>query len=177
MQARYHVLSGSIAASLLLPILGINSIFFFASSVLIDGDHYLDYIYRNGFKDFSIKGMFNFHRRLFPMESARNFLAFNVAHTAEALLLVYAAGAISGWVWLQAVFWGMLFHIVSDLVYLYHQGKLFRRPISIIEYIIRWQRMKRHGMHPEIPYQSALRSISVMPSLAEDKEGQANQQD
>ena len=79
--------------------------------------------------------------------------------------------------WLKAALWGMLFHMAIDLVYLYRQGRLFERALSIIEYVIRWKRMKRRGLHPEQPYQSALQTMFVPSDPPEDKEGQANQQD
>ena len=177
MKAEYHILSGGIAASLLIPVLGVNSAVFWASSVLIDGDHYLDYLYRNGFKDFSIRRMFTFHKLLFEEEENQNFLGLSVMHTVEFLLGVYAVSALTGWVWLKAALWGMLFHMAIDLVYLYRQGRLFERALSIIEYVIRWKRMRRRGLHPEQPYQSALQAMFVLSDPPEDKDGQANQQD
>ena len=168
---QYHALSGGIVASLLIPVLGVNSVVFWASSVLIDGDHYLDYIYRNRFKDFSVKRMFTFHELLFVKGEKKDFLGLNIMHTVEFLLLVYVASALTGWMWLKAVLWGMLFHMLVDLVYLYRQGRLFRRAISIIEYAIRWKRMKRQGLCPELPYHSTLQAMSVMPDSPEDKVG------
>ena len=177
MKARYHVLSGGIAASLLIPVLGVNSAFFFASSVLIDGDHYVDYLYRNRFKDFSVRRMFTFHERLFSRGKEKDFLGLNILHTVEALVFIYAVSAFTDWLWLKAVLWGMLFHVIVDLIYLYRQGRLFRRSVSIIEYIIRWRLMKRRGLNPELPYRSALRTMSALPDLPEDEVGRADHQD
>ena len=173
MKSRYHALSGGIAASLLIPVLGVNSAVFWATSVLIDGDHYLDYLYRNGFKDFSVKRMFTFHDLLCDEGEKKNFLGLNVMHTVEFLLLVYSVGAVTGWMWLKAALWGLLFHMIFDLVYLYRQGRLFRRAISIIEYGIRWKRMKRQGLRPELIYQSTLQAMAVASDLHKDKVGQA----
>ncbi len=170
MKARYHALSGGIGASLLIPVLGVDSAVFLASSVLIDGDHYLDYLYRNKFKDFNVRRMFTFHELLFGKADKPDFLALNVSHTLEFILLVYVAGAVTGWMWLQAVLWGILFHMVFDLMYLYRQGRLFRRALSIIEYVIRWRRMKRQGLRPELPYHSVLKAMSVIPGSSNDSE-------
>lgn len=169
MQARYHAISGGITASLLIPVLGVNSIAFFASSVLIDGDHYLDYVCRNGFSDFSIRRMFAFHRYLFEKAPVNELLGLNVMHTVEFLLLVYVATMITGWLWLKAALWGMLFHVAIDLVYLYINGRLFSRALSIVEYIIRWNDRKRRGLNPELPYQSALEAVSGKSASFEDE--------
>ena len=174
MNARFHTISGGIAASLLIPVLGVNSVFFWASSVLIDGDHYLDYLYHNRFKNFSVKRMFEFHRHLFRNGQRPNFLGLNIMHTAEALLLVYAVSALTGWLWLKAVLWGMLFHMLVDVVYLYFQGRLFRRALSVIEYAIRWRRMKRRGLQPELPYTSALQLMFGTP---QGQVGESDHQD
>ncbi|MFC2016649.1 hypothetical protein ACFLUF_02930 [Chloroflexota bacterium] len=168
MKSQYHVLSGGIAGLLLIPVLGVNSAIFWASSVLIDGDHYLDYLYRNGFKDFSVKRMFTFYELLSRKRARKDFVGLNVLHTVEFLLLVYIASALTSWIWLKAVFWGMLFHMVFDLGYLYWQGRLFRRAFSIIEYVVRWNRMKRQGLRPQITYQSTLKSMCVGYRSSED---------
>ncbi|MFC1990596.1 hypothetical protein ACFLU9_00390 [Chloroflexota bacterium] len=169
MQARYHAISGGVAASLLIPVLGVNSIFFFASSILIDGDHYLDYVYRNGFKDFSVRRMFAFHEHLFKKASVRNLLALNIMHTVEFLLLMHAASVITDWVWLKAALWGILFHMAFDLIYLYIKGRFIHRSFSVVDYLVRWNRRKRQGLNPELPYQSALKAISVRPVVSEDE--------
>jgi len=173
MKSQYHALSGGIAASLLIPVLGVNSIVFLAASVLVDGDHYLDYLYRNGFKDLSLKRMFTFHELLHEKGQERNLLGLNVMHTVEFTLLLYAASALTGWIWLKAVLWGILFHMVFDLIYLYRQGMLFRRALSIVEYAIRWRRMKRQGLHPELPYHSVLKAMSAGSGASEDEAGEA----
>ena len=114
--------------------------------------------------------MFTFHELLFGKADKPDFLALNVSHTLEFILLVYVAGAVTGWMWLQAVLWGILFHMVFDLMYLYRQGRLFRRALSIIEYVIRWRRMKRQGLRPELPYHSVLKAMSVIPGSSNDSE-------
>jgi hypothetical protein len=160
MKARYHALSGGIAAAALVPVLGPYSAVFLAASVLVDGDHYLDYLYRNGFKDFSIRGMFTFHEKLFEKGRGKDFLGLNIGHTAEWLLLVYVAVAVTGWLWLHAAFWGMLFHLAVDLIYLAYLKRLNCRALSVIEYLVRWRRMKRRGLNPDFPYTKTLREMS-----------------
>lgn len=160
MKAQYHALSGGIAASMLIPILGPYSTVFFASSVLIDGDHYLDYLYRNRFKDFSVKRMFAFNEYLFKKVPVPDLFGLNIMHTAESLLLMYVASALTDWIWLKAALWGMLFHMLMDFIFLYFKGRLFTRAFTVIDYVIRWNRRKRQGLHPELPYTSALQAMS-----------------
>ena len=62
---------------------------------------------------------------------------------------------------LWAAFFGVLFHLGLDLAYEYREGTLFKRALSVIEYSIRWDRMKHNGQNPEVPYIRALRTISV----------------
>lgn len=173
MKPQYHIVSGGVAASLLIPVLGVNSVVFWASSVLIDGDHYLDYLYRNGFKDFSVKRMFTFHELLFTRGQEQNFLGLNIMHTVEFLLLLYAVATFTGSTLVMAALWGMLFHMVVDVIYLYRQGRLFRRAFSIVEYAIRWNRMKRQGLRPQLPYHSALKAMSVVSDPSKDEGGDA----
>lgn len=167
MKLQYHAVSGGIVALVLIPVLGVNSAVFWASAVLIDADHYLDYVYRNGFRDFSVKRMFEFHKYLFENGRGQDFLGLNVMHTVEALLLLYAVSELSGWMWLKAVLWGMLFHILTDLIYLYRLGRIFRRALSIIEYIIRWRWMERQGLRPQLPYDSAMKATLLSPESPE----------
>ena len=171
MKAQYHALAGGIAAAALIPVLGIDSAVFFASSVLIDGDHYIDYVYRTGFKDFSVRRMFSFHGLLLRRELGRDFLGLSLAHTVEALLLVYSAGGLTGWMWSRALLWGMFFHMAFDLADLYRRGRLFRRAFSIIEYIIRWNRLKRKGLDPELTYREVLASMPAAPQAPGDETG------
>ena len=159
MKPQHHALIGGAVALALVPALGVNSAVFWASSVLIDGDHYVDYVHRNGFKDYSIKRMFEFHDLLSKRGNEPDFLSLNLLHTAEFVLLLSVATAITGWIWLIAMLGGILLHMLLDLSYMYRRGWLFRRAFSIIDYFIRWRRMKRKGLRPELHYQIVLSSM------------------
>ena len=155
MRARNHVLFGAVVSTALIPVFGPYSAVFFGASVLVDADHYVDYVYRNRFQDFSIRRMFIFHEYLFRNGNSDNFLSLNLGHTAEALLICYIGSLVTGWAWMQAIFWGMLFHWLTDAVSLVSQGRLFQRALSLLEYIIRWNRMKRRGRNPSGIYELA----------------------
>ncbi len=177
MKARYHAMTGAVAASALIPVLGVNSAVFWVASILIDGDHYIDYVYRCRFRDFSIKRMFRFHELLFKEVKARHFLSLNLLHTVEVLIFLYIAGEITSWLWLQAIFWGMLFHVATDLVYMYVKGSLFRRALSIVEYAVRWDNIKRHGCRPEEIYSSVLAQLAVTVKPSQKKAGMLTKND
>jgi len=159
MKPQYHaVISGTVALALT-PALGLNSAIFWVSSVLVDGDHYVEYVYCNGFKDYSIKRMFEFYCLLSKSRKEPDFLSLNLMHSAEFILLISVATAMTGWVWLIATLGGIFLHILLDLFDMYLHGILFRRSLSIIEYFIRLRRMKRQGIRPELHYQSVLESM------------------
>ncbi|MFC1954522.1 hypothetical protein ACFLVZ_01705 [Chloroflexota bacterium] len=164
MKARQHALIGGVAASALIPVLGINSLIFLTASVLIDGDHYTEYIYRNRFTDFNIKKMFRFTAMLDTESINYCYLPFSFLHTIEALILLFIGGQVTNIPWIQAIFWGMLFHIICDLAHIrYHGGNLFRRSLSIFEYIIKWNIIKRRGNQPEKIYGIVLAKLEVNP--------------
>jgi len=129
------------------------------ASLLIDADHYLDYLYRNGLRDFSLKRAVRFHEAIEPIAKGRPFLGLNVFHTAEAMAAVCLLGALTGHLFFLGVLGGMLFHMALDVVHLYRTGLLFKRAYSIVEYLVRWNLMERRGLKPEAPYRLALAAI------------------
>jgi len=179
MKASYHVVCGGIASLVLIPVLGTDSAVFFVSSVLIDSDHYLDYVCRNEFKDFSPKRMFTFHDLLEEKVKDKNFLGLSIFHTVECFLSLYIIAELTGLAVFMVILWGFLFHLALDLIYLYRRGVLFSRAFSIVEYVIRWNRLKQRGVRPELPYRSVLTAMSVYSEpLGDDKEersGEENQ--
>jgi hypothetical protein len=166
MRARDHAVLGAAAAAAAIPVFGPYSAVFWASSVAIDADHYLDYLCRNHFTDFSVSRMFEFHRRLYAISRQANFLGLNVGHTVEFMVLVFTAAQLTDWLWLEAAAWGMLFHIATDIVYLATQKRLSRRALSVIEYAVRWDRMKKQGLEPDKPYESTLKAMSAGRGLS-----------
>ena len=159
MKARYHATSGGVASLLLIPLLDYYSILFWLASFLVDADHYLDYVFRNGFRDFSIRNMFIYNERLQEFSRDNNFVGLSIMHTVEFILLVYVVFMLSGWLWLKAILWGLLFHMALDVTYLASQRRLFERALSLIEYAARQRSMKKRGLKPELPYRKTLDSL------------------
>jgi hypothetical protein len=155
-----HVILGGGAALALSPILGAEgSLTFWASSVLIDIDHYWDYLHRNGFRDWSWRKTFTFHAELWKRVADPSFLGLNLFHTIEWFLFV---GSVAVW-WgssaLLAVLGGMIFHLSLDLLRLASHRAMFKRALSIVEYWIRRQRLFQMGLNPDGVYAEALAAL------------------
>jgi len=159
---REHVLLGGGAALALSPVLGApGSAIFWVASVLIDADHYGDYLHRNGFRDWSPRRMFEFHRLLFMRIHRPDFLALSLCHTVEFFTFVYVAAAVLRSSALWAVFWGMCFHLFLDLIFLVWHRAVFSRALSLVEYVIRRRRMRERGADPDLVYEEVLTAMGV----------------
>ena len=161
MNLREHVILGGAAAATLYPVLGAQgSAVFWASSVLIDVDHYWEYLSRNRFRNWSFRKTFAFHRALFQRIRDPEFLGLNVFHTAEWFLLISLAGVWLGSSMILAAFWGMIFHLGLDLARLHTYGCLFKRALSVVEYVARRHRLVARGLNPDAPYEEALGAVN-----------------
>lgn len=166
MRLREHVILGGGAAAVLAPVLGAqDSVIFLASSVLIDVDHYWEYLQRNAFKDWSWRKTFRFHATLFARIDEPDFLGLNLFHTVEWFLAVGLAGAWLGSSALVEVFLGMAYHLGLDLVFLCWHRATFKRALSLIEYYVRRQLLVARGLDPDRIYREALAEIGVGPVL------------
>jgi membrane protein implicated in regulation of membrane protease activity len=167
---REHAILGGGAAVALSPIIGPqDSLVFFGASVLIDVDHYWDYLYRNRFRDWSPRRMFAFHRVLFSRVREPGFLALNLFHTLEWFAVVSFGAAWLGWSALGAVLAGMVFHLFLDVVRLAQFRAAFARAFSVVEYVIRRRLLERRGLDPDKVYEQTLAEIGVAPvAFAED---------
>lgn len=157
MKLEEHIVLGGGAAAVLTPVLGAEgSLAFWASSVLIDVDHHWDYVSRNGFRDWSPRGMFAYHEHLFEHVHRRDFLCLNLFHTVEWFLLVGAGVVLWSSTLLFAVLWGMVFHLSLDLLRLARHRAVFKRALSVIEYWVRRRRLVSQGLDPDRPYAEAM---------------------
>lgn len=157
MTVRDHTIVGGVFSLGLLPFLGVKSLAFWAASVLIDTDHYLEFLYHNGLKSFSLKEADSYHRILGGWWSKPEFINLSIFHTVECLLLVYFVYYQLGSPWLEAVFYGMLLHLILDVAFIYYLGGLpLKRAFSIVEFKIRKGIMERNGLYPKVLYEKAL---------------------
>jgi hypothetical protein len=150
------VILGGICSAVLYPVLGVKCLAFWAASVLLDADHYLEFLYHNGIRNFSLSKAVTFHNILHDFRERAEFINLSIFHTIECLLSVYFLILWLDSPWLRAIFYGMLLHVISDAVYLYRLGIFFKRANSIIEFRIRKSVMERNGIYPRVLYKEAL---------------------
>lgn len=163
MTLREHVILGGGAAAALYPVLGAQgSLVFWAASVLIDADHYWNYLYRNGFRNWSPGKTFAFHRALLPRLHHSALLGLNLFHTVEWFMLVYGAARWLGSGAILAAFWGMVFHLGLDLASLTWHRAPFKRALSLVEYWVRRRGLVKRGLDPDRPYLEALLEIGAL---------------
>jgi hypothetical protein len=154
-----HIILGGAASVALYPFPGLQGVVFFLSTVFVDSDHYLDYVYHNGLRDLSLSNSMRYHRLLRAWWGRPEFLNLSVFHTVE---FVGALGVIYAWSnlpWLGALFWGLVFHMAVDTLYLAAHKGLTLRAYSVVEYYVRKRRLLGRGLSPEKMYAEAVRSV------------------
>ncbi len=153
-----HAILGTAASVGLSPWLGIYSIFFWLASIFIDIDHYIDFVWNNGFRDFSITKMLDYHDRLGRLWDRPEFLNVEIFHTVEFLGPLYLLSRYTGSLLIDAVLMGFLFHVALDMIYMYRKNAFFKRSYSIVEYYIRKRLLTRRGLDPAGLMRSTARS-------------------
>ncbi|MDP2689876.1 MAG: hypothetical protein Q8P48_07160 [Deltaproteobacteria bacterium] len=156
-----HAVYGGAAAAALYPALGgAGSLCFWGASVLIDIDHYIDFVYHNGFTDLSVRKMFDYHAVLMRWWRKPQFLNIEVFHTIEFMaplcLLAWRTGSGA----LMAASLGFAFHIVLDAASLALAGVPFIRAHSFVEYFLRKRALGRQGLNPAELCREAVRLIN-----------------
>lgn len=166
MKLKHHIICGSIVSLCLFPKIGFFSGIFWAASVLIDVDHYIDFLYRNRLTNFSFKKMFDYCNVIIGWNNRPYLLGLSIFHTGEVIGGTYF---ISVWIDSDignAIFLGMVFHMFLDVLYLLRRGMLFRRVFLLLEYFIRKNLMIRNGLSPDVIYKEALIVANVnMPRI------------
>lgn len=126
MLPQWHFLLGAIFALLLWPIFGFGSLVIFASSFLVDFDHYLLYIKRT--KNCNLLKSYYFLKKLAKEKSKKRYLF--VFHTVEFWAVLIVASFYSQLAFLILI--GIAFHMLLDLFYGKGKGK---RAISLISFL------------------------------------------
>ena len=166
MRLREHIKYGSVASLLSLRFLGPwYALIFWLASVLIDVDHYIDYVYRTGGTDWRVASIFRLdhflRQKLQRGELQGRLVCLSLFHTVECFSLIYLAFLWTGSVFWLAVFYGMAFHLFLDVVALAGCRALFVRAFSLIEYVVRRRIMKARGMNPDEVWIAAFKTIGV----------------
>jgi len=156
MKLKHHIIYGGIASLFLFPKFGFLSGIFLAASVLIDVDHYIEFLWQNRFTNFSFKKMSDYCNIILKWNKRPGLLGLSIFHTAEIIGGIYL---ISIWLnsdVIKAVFWGMVFHMLLDVLYLSKRRILFCRVFSFLEYFIRKKIMIQNGLSPDAIFEEAL---------------------
>jgi hypothetical protein len=160
MTLKEHLSYGAVASAALYPVLGPKVAFFYIPSVLIDADHYIDYLYYTKFRDWSVKHMFAFHNTLAEWRHKPNFMALEAFHTAEFQLAFLGVGLFYRSEALLLAFAGLMFHMLLDLIRLSQWKRIDLRALSFVEYVIRKRRMLKAGLHPETTFFQAYAQVA-----------------
>lgn len=142
-----HLLLGVAAGAAITLAAGApNGVVFFAASMLIDADHYADFVYHSRFRSFNPRAMFRFHALLAREHHRREFLVLHLFHSVEFLGAIACIAFYRNVVPLQFVLYGMCFHLLCDWGSMIAQKTIFNRAISVTEYVIRRKRLLRFGL-------------------------------
>lgn len=116
----------------------IYSVLFAASSVLIDFDHYAVAAIKR--RKLSLKSAFEYHRKMLKHEAEENAKGirvkgdFHVFHTIEFHLLILIIGLF--YAPFLFIFSGMLFHSITDLIWLIKDDRLYRREFIFVRWLM-----------------------------------------
>ena len=151
MRLQEHIIISSVAAVALAPAWGVqNSLIFLVSAVMIDSDHYLDYLYRTKAKDWSPARMFRYYDKMSLMEkNDPEMLGFSLCHNAEIFLLVYLLAVFTHLNLFMVILSGMFFHLILDMFWLKHNKVFFIRSYSLVEHHIRKRLLLKKGLNPQ----------------------------
>ena len=155
MKLKEHIIYGGIVSATLYPFAGWKSVFFFGGSVCIDIDHYIDFLYYSGFKNWKIKDMFKFHGETNRLCTHPNIYCLQAFHTLEFVILLFLLGINFKSSAILLIFSGMIFHWFLDLISMYKRRIIRVRALSFTGYWIKSNKMKRLGIHPEQIFREA----------------------
>lgn len=156
MTLKHHIIYGGIASLCLFPKFGFLSGIFWVASVLIDIDHYIEFLWKNRFTNFRFRKMFDYCNVIVGWNTRPGLLGLSIFHTAEVIGGIYLASIWVNSNIINAIFWGMVFHMTLDILFLLKIGALFCRAFSFIEYVIRKRIMIKSGLSPDAIFQEAL---------------------
>ncbi len=152
MNVNKHILYGALFTIILyflLPEINtINLLLIWFSSVLIDFDHYIYYMYKK--KDFNLKNAYKFFKlkqdkfRLLPKEKREEFYGgIFFLHSLEVLIILFIIG-----LYFESIFFifiGFGFHLILDLI---HNVVFYKRrmdKLSLIHDMRKFKKLKFIG--------------------------------
>ena len=156
MLPKWHILFGFIFSFIIFIYFDLTLVSFliiFLSSVLIDVDHYLYYVYKK--KDLSLKRAYKWFLKLekkinsFPIKKRRDYwLAFCILHSIELISILLFLGIIFNLNFLRFIAIGFLFHISLDIIFMLHDSPYNTLTVvSLIYQIYELKTKKDFGNH------------------------------
>ena len=134
MTLKQHLLATAAAVAVITPFAGVAEVVCFSvGSILIDVDHYLFYVQRSGRYD--VAGMFRYFRDVDRNLARIPYLGVCIFHTAEFILLVAVFSAL--FPICKFLLFGLIFHLLLDIVDLVRLKCPFIRAYSLTEHLIR----------------------------------------
>ena len=131
MLPKSHIILGAVFSVILFLFLGVSSInafLVFLSSVFIDIDHYLFYIFRK--KDFNLTRACRWHICMGDYHKP----IMQIFHSVEFIFLVLAISLIfPAFVF---IFLGLLFHSILDILEMVHKKNLKTREFFFTRYLL-----------------------------------------
>ncbi|MBI4404272.1 MAG: hypothetical protein HY537_08930 [Deltaproteobacteria bacterium] len=157
---RSHLIQGAVWSTALYPVIGDNAVVVGVSSILIDVDHVLQYVWDTG--SLNPQGFFPYFEML-KKRSHYDYFSICIFHTIE----FYGLLAIIGY--FIPVFWyvlaGCLLHHLSDSITLYRNGILFCRAFSFVEWAVR----RKNGKYAQSLFQLIQNAGEKAPLSDDDR--------
>ena len=122
-----HIIISGILALALFPIIGLNALIVFFSGILIDFDHYMQYVI--DFKDYSLKRSYKYFVSTVPTDVLQIF------HVVEFLIILLVMAFFIEF--LRYVIIGISVHIAMDFLYMQENNIKGARATSAIMWVLR----------------------------------------
>lgn len=122
-----HIITSAVLAITLYPVIGLNTIIVFLSGVLIDFDHYLQYVI--DFKDFSLKKSYKYFTTTMPVDVLQIF------HVVEFWIILFVMALFIEA--LRYIIVGMAVHLTIDFLDMAEKNIKGVRATSAIMWVLR----------------------------------------
>lgn len=147
MKTPFHIIYGAIFSGILLLFFHLTFITFlivFFSTILIDFDHYLFYVYKK--KSFNLKKAYKWYLKkeeklsnLSKEQRKKFYTSIYLFHNIEGIILLLVLSQISKYFYYVLI--GILFHLALDLIYDLYFSFPFEK-FSIIFNIFKFKKLK-----------------------------------
>ena len=161
---RDHAGMGGICALVFAYFMGpLPAIAFWLTTLLVDVDHYLQFLVYGRLRHWSLPKFLNFHLYLFEnVRGNDKLLTVHVFHTVEFFTFATAACVLLDAPLLWGCLAGLLTHLVTDFWHLKRYGIYGRRANSYIEYFRRFNSLKNAGIDADAPFRDSIKNLESL---------------